>query len=85
MEDTNNKGCNERQIEGNKDSSKDKNRCNPNTNTSSALSNLMGMVQGQNTKEHSEPTSPKPETFNNNHCDQLFETERPMELSLIHI
>ena len=79
VEDSNNKGCNERKLEGDKDLSKNKNRCSPSPNTSSALSNLMGMVQGQNSKEHSIPISPKCETFNNNHCDQLFETERPMK------
>ena len=79
LEQSDNKGCDQSLVAETKDSSKNKNGSLPNKSSSSALSNLMGMVHCKN--PHQEPTSvsPKGETINNNHCPDIIESDRNIE------
>ena len=66
LEHSDNEGCDQRLVGEMKDSSKNKIGRLQNKSSSSALSNLMGMVHCKNTQLKPKSVSPKEETFNNN-------------------
>ena len=79
LEQSDNEGCDQRLVGEMKDSSKNKIGRLQNKSSSSALSNLMGMVHCKNTQLKPKSVSPKEETFNNNHCSDITESDRNIE------
>ena len=74
---------NELSAEETKNASKNKNKSSLDTNASSALLNLMGMVPGNKSQDN---ISQDTEIFNNNHCeDQAFRVLRDKDESLAHL
>ena len=79
LEQSDNEGCDQNLVGETRDCSQNKSGRLPNKSSSSALSNLMGMVHCKNTQQNPKSVSPKGETFNNNHCHDIIESDINIE------